>query len=155
MEHTLTDLLGSPFVLAQNEVLGKLWSNTAAEPSTILTILIVLMVLISAIIFASYRYQRWKRFKEFEEEMKSLDLEPEDEGTFAWMVKRYKMDEPVNIIYSPRLFDEMATNEMLRVLASQASMESKRDFIDTVYTIRTKTYHPDWLSITDKASYEE
>jgi len=101
-----------------------------------------------AIIYGTYRYQRWCKFKEFENEMKSLDLNPEQEGTLGDMVRRYQVGEPVQILYSPKLFDDMATAEMKRILGSQGSAEAKQKFIDAIYNIRTKTYHPDWATET-------
>ena len=64
------------------------------------------------------------------------------------MVKRYAMEEPVTILYSERLFDEMAADEIQRVIASPASAQAKEQFIDTIYKIRVRTYHPDWCKAT-------
>jgi hypothetical protein len=61
------------------------------------------------------------------------------------MVRRYKVGEPVQVLYSPKLFDDIATAEMRRILGSQGSTQAKESFINTIYEIRTKTYHPDWL----------
>ncbi len=138
--------LCSPLILAQNETLPNIWENVGADPATIATILSVLFGIIFLILLGTYRYQKWKKYKTFEEEMKALDLHPDEEGTFAWMVKRYSMDEPVNIIFSARLFDEMATNEIQNVLSSNAPLSAKSRFINTVYDIRMKTYHPDWVA---------
>lgn len=140
-------------VLAQtDQVLPNIWQNVSAEPGTLLTILGTLMAIVLAIIVGSYKYQRWKKYKIFEAEMKALDLDPQAEGTFAWMVKRYAMDEPVNVLYSARLFDEMASSEIFRVLSSSASAKTKSHFIDTVYGIRTRTYHPEWMNSDDGLS---
>ncbi|MBI1387487.1 MAG: hypothetical protein GC154_03460 [bacterium] len=124
---------------------AKFFTTSApTDPTTLLAFLAGIVTLIFLVIFGAYRFQKWKRYKEFETEMKSLDLGTQMEGTFAEMVRRYSMDEPVNILYSPRLFDEMASTEMVRVLGSAGSVKAKQEFIDTVYKIRIKTYHPDW-----------
>ena len=59
------------------------------------------------------------------------------------MVKRYQMKEPVKVLQSARVFDEMASDEIVRVLCSARSAASKESFIDTVYDIRNRTFHPD------------
>ena len=117
----------------------------SVEPQVFLYILGGLAVLVFVIVYGSYRYQRWKRFREFEDEMKSLDLNTEQEGTLGGMVKRYQIGEPVQILYSAKLFDDLATAEMKRILGSQGSAEAKERFINAIYSIRTKTYHPDWV----------
>ena len=87
--------------------------------------------------------------------MKTLDLAPEQETTLADMVKRYAMNEPVRILYSQRLFDDLACKEMQRILASAGSAEAKEQFIDALYEIRAKTYNSAWLTdsrlVTGKA----
>lgn len=120
-----------------------MWRTTTVDPVTLIYILLGIAILVSAVIAFIYFYQNRMRYKVFENEMKSLDLDTESEGTLAAMVKRYAMDEPVQILFSPRLFDEMATSEIVRVLASPGSAKAKQNFIDTVYTIRTKTYFPE------------
>ncbi len=139
-------------ILSQNETLPNIWKNAGADPATLMTILVVLMSIVSAVVFGVYRYHRWKNYKEFETEMKSLNLNPEQEGTFSWMVKRYSMEEPVNIIFSPRLFDEMAAREIQNILASSASSKTKSDFINLIYEIRVRTYHPDWTSAEEPST---
>lgn len=129
-------------------------TTTTIDPQTLLLFLGGLITIILLIVFAVYKFNKWKKYKVFEDEMRSLDLDPEQEGTFADMVRRYSMDEPVNIIYSPRLFDEMATQEMMRVLGSPGSSKAKREFIDTVYKIRVKTYNPDWDAKSAEAKAE-
>ena len=146
------DLIQKYAVLAQSQD-GKLpfqtWNPTETDPTTLLSVLGGIVTVIMLIVFGAYQFKKWKQFKTFEDEMRSLDLDPQQEGTFADMVKRYSMDEPVNILYSPRLFDEMASNEMLRVLGSQGSAKAKKEFIDTVYKIRVKTYNPDWEKVAE------
>jgi len=136
---------GLPVTIAQG--LGiEVFKSSDVDPTFLVYILGGIVTLILVTIYATYSYKKWKKFKEFESEMKSLDLAPEDEGTLADMVKRFSMDEPVNVLFSARLFDEMASSEIKRVLGSPASAKLKQDFIDKVYMIRTKTYHPDWLN---------
>ncbi len=132
-------------VLAQqeNEIFGNIWRNVGADPTVIMFVLGTLIAIVLAIVIGAYKYQKWKKFKQFEDEMKALELDAESEGTFAWMVRRYAMDQPVDILVSPRLFDEMAASEIQNVLASNASVQSKSRFIDIVYDIRNKTYSPD------------
>ena len=123
--------------------------TSALTMELFLEILVGFMMVVLAVSYGIIRYNRWKRYKEFATEMKALDLDPNTEGTLAGMVKRYSMDEPVNILFSARLFDEMATAEILRVLSSAGSQQSKQEFIDTVYNIRNRTYHPEWKDNVD------
>jgi len=137
-----------PLIVAQGEntLPFQAFKNAGASPEILLPILGGITLIILIVVIGVYRFQRWKKYKTFETEMKTLDLDPESEGTFAYMVKRYSMEEPVNILYSPRIFDEMASQEITRVLASNASIQSKCKFIDLVYSIRTRTYHPEWIT---------
>ncbi len=147
-DNMLSDLASIPRLFTQSTSpsgVPQFFDPSSIDPNVALSFLGLLTLFILSLVYLTYRYQRWKRYQEFLEEMKTLDLDPESEGTFAWMVKRYQLEEPVNILYSARTFDEMATSEMFRILASAGSMQSKQQFIDTVYTIRTKTYHPDWF----------
>ncbi|MFH1738101.1 MAG: hypothetical protein ABIH23_03775 [bacterium] len=123
----------------------KFMNPEQVNTDVLLYILSGIALLVFTIVYGSYRYNRWRRFKEFEDEMKSLDLNPEQEGTLGDMVRRYQVGEPVQILYSPKLFDDMATAEMKRILGSQGSAEAKEKFINAIYNIRTKTYHPDWI----------
>ncbi len=139
-----------PTLLAQSSDLPSLFKATEVDPTVMIQVLSGIVLLITGIIVLTYKYQRWKRYNEFVTEMKSLDLDPDSEGTLAGMVKRYSMDEPVNILFSARLFDEMAATEIIRVLGSPGSVQAKKEFIDTVYKIRTRTYHPDWLGVKEE-----
>lgn len=98
----------------------------------------------AALTYGSYCYQKWRRYNRFVTELKTLDLEPDQEGTFADIVKRYHMAEPVNILYSKRLYDEMAASEMVRVLSSPGTVSAKAAYIDSLYEIRDRTYANDW-----------
>ncbi len=117
-------------------------STKSFDPGTLLIILTSLAILVVSVIFLSYRYQRWKRYNVFVEEMKSLQLDPDSEGTLAFMVKSQAMDEPVKVLMSAQKFDDMAQKEMVRVLGSEGSIQAKEAFINSVYKIRNTTYRP-------------
>lgn len=136
----------NPVLAQESESFGGniFFRNAGIDPTYAIYFLVGMMIAILLIVYGTIRYSRWKKYKVFEDELKTLDLDPNSEGTLAGMVRRYAMDEPVQILCSVRLFDEMATSEMLRVLASPASLKLKQEFIDTVYSIRNKTYHPEW-----------
>lgn len=114
------------------------------DPTLLLAAVAGFAVLFCGLIYGTHLYNRWKRYKTFEDEMKALDLNGGDETALAGMVKRFEMEEPVNVLLSPRLFDEMAVREIQRVLASPGSPHSKQRFIDAIYRIRLRTYHPEW-----------
>jgi hypothetical protein len=142
--------------IAQTDQFGemKFFVSSNVDPGFVLRIIGVLLFFIILIIVVTLHYQKWKRYNDFVSEMKTLDLDPESEGTLAAMVKRYQMDEPVNILFSARLFDEMATTEIMRVLGSPAPASAKQQFIDQVYNIRLRTYHPEWTPSTEESSDE-
>jgi hypothetical protein len=121
------------------------FENKGTDPAVLVYILLGLAIIIFALIYSLHRYSKWKKFKVFEDEMKSLDLNPDDENAFTGMVKRFELEEPVNVLMSARLFDEMATKEIEKVLGSAGSKSAKERFIESIYRIRTKTYHSDWL----------
>ncbi len=151
----ITNRLNPILAQSENVLPGNLWKNQSfADPVYVVYFLIGMMLTIIAIVYLAIKYKKWKKFKVFEEELKTLDLDPDTEGTMAGMVKRYAMDEPVQVLCSARLFDEMATSEMLRVLGSPASIKLKEEFIDTVYSIRKRTYHPEWINNDNEADEE-
>ena len=120
---------------------GKFFANANnLDPQIVLAILGGGVVLLGLIMYFVYRYQRWKKFRNFVDEMQQLGLNPMQEGTFGDLVRRYKMNDPVQILYSLRMFDEMASREMNRVLSSPGSMNAKDEFITTLYEIRERTY---------------
>ncbi|RJP23055.1 MAG: hypothetical protein C4527_20945 [Candidatus Omnitrophota bacterium] len=121
----------------------QFFNPSTFDVSTLFILLATFLLVIGSLIYLSYCYNRYKKYMEFLEEMQTLDLNPEEEGAFAWMVKRYQMNEPVDILASLRAFDEMACQEIRRVLGSAGSIQSKSDFIDTVYQIRSRTYRPE------------
>lgn len=128
------------------ELKFNVFESKGTDPVVLVYILLGLAFIIFALVYSLHRYNKWKKFKVFEDEMKSLDLNPDDESAFTGMVKRFELEEPVNVLMSARLFDEMATKEIEKVLGSAGSKSAKEKFIEAVYRIRTKTYHSDWLN---------
>ncbi len=102
----------------------------------------ICVVLITFIIVAYKRYQRFKKEQELIEEMEVREFENQESSTITDLVKRYTVNEPVEILYSLRLFDELAEKEMTRVLGSSLSSDSKKKYVDLLYRIRQKTYFP-------------
>ena len=110
------------------------------DPALIFSILGGIVLILALGIYISYRYQKWRTHQVFMGEMRQLGLNPDQEGTFGDMVKHHKMKDPVEILYSLRMFDEMAGQEIERVLGSPGSMSAKQDFVDALYEIRQVTY---------------
>jgi hypothetical protein len=102
-------------------------------------VFVFLLLLVAFVV----QYNRWRKFNQFKNEVQTLDLDPSAQGTFSWMVKQYRMKEPITAVESCEIFDQMATDEIFRVLCSDGTLEAKEDFIDTVYDIRNQTFHPD------------
>lgn len=111
--------------------------------TTLVIVLGGLMTFAFLLIAVGVKYNRWRKFNRFLDAMQSLNLEPSSKGTFAWMVKRNRLKEPLGVLRSRQIFDEMATGEIFRVLCSAGTVEAKEGFIDTVYDIRNTTFHPD------------
>ncbi len=142
-----------PALLAwQDPQLNNLWKNTTIDPKLVVGPLIAMLALLIGTIYGVHRYNRWKSFKVFEDEMKSLDLEVEQEGTLVNIIKKYQTEEPVAVLYRPELFDEMATKEIVKVLGSAGSTQAKERFINLVYEVRRKTYQSSYYP---SASLEE
>ncbi|MFB3789334.1 MAG: hypothetical protein ACE15F_23490 [bacterium] len=142
---------GQPYRPGEGPVMPKFLTPTDIDPKVLLWLLGTLTVTIAVIVYVTYRYNRWVKYKEFESEMKALDLDTGSEGALAEMVRRHNLNEPVNILFSASMFDEMAAEEIRRILGSTASAQQKQERIDTLYNIRTKTYHPDWLILPRRA----
>ncbi len=117
--------------------------KTTGDPTLVFGILGGIAVFIVAVVFVSYRYKRWKKHQRFVAELSQLALEDKEGNTLIDLVKRYAMDEPVEVLYSLRVFDQLAEKEMCRVLGLQGSQEAKQQYIDLLYSIRQKTYFPD------------
>jgi hypothetical protein len=133
-----------PRLLVENSLSPNLFYNPKSyDPATLIYVLSSLSILVFIAFVVVYKYNRWKKYNNFLSEMKSLDLDPSSEGTFAWMVKRHQMNEPTEIIFSQKIFDEMAADEMKRVLSSPGTKSAKQQFIDTVYEIRNRTFGAD------------
>ena len=125
-----------------------IWLNTTGDPKLIFSVLGVLALVVVALLYASYRYKRWKKHQRFIEELNQLSLEENEGTTLIGLVKRYAMEEPVEVLYSLRVFDDLAEKEMCRILGLQGSQETKQQYIDLLYKIRQKTYFPDLMNGT-------
>lgn len=125
----------------QPEDLSILYKNTEVSMEAFLSLGIGCIVLIVAIVFIHKRYQRYIKERQFKEEMQTLEMEPNESDTLFNLVRRYALNEPVDILYSQRLFDELAVKEISRVLGSPLSKENKSKFVTLIYNIRQKTYN--------------
>ena len=122
----------------------KIFFNpTGGDSTELFYILITLVSLILLISFIVYRFRRFKLFQEFTQEMTLLEFNDDQESALTGIVKRYSLSEPVSVLFSIKLFDELATKEISRVLGSPGSANQKQQFINMVYEIRKKTYFQD------------
>ena len=122
--------------------MGKIawFSPGEIGPYFVFDVACTIALLVLLFVYLAYRYRRYSRYRDFEQEMRTLNLEPNEENTLSEMVKRYAVGEPVQVLYSRRLFDELAAKEMQRVLRSPAPATAKEQLIDVLYGIRSKTY---------------
>ncbi len=122
----------------------KIFFNpTGGDSTELLYFLVTLVSLILIISFIVYRFRRFKLFQEFTQEMTLLEFDDDQESALTDIVKRYALSEPVSVLFSIKLFDELATKEISRVLGSPGSAIQKQKFINLVYDIRKKTYFHD------------
>ena len=130
----------------------ELFKNQPLEWGPYLYIAISMAVLLVLIFIVYYFFQRYKKIEEFKQELQSLDLGEEGESTLVDMVKRYAMQEPLDILMSVKTFDQMAIQEIERVLASAGSSKAKQKFINLIYEIRLKAYYAE---LVDKSEANE
>lgn len=130
----------------------ELFRNQPLEWGPYLYIAITLAILLICISIIYYFFQRYKKIEEFKQELQSLGLGEEGESTLVDMVKRYAMQEPLDILMSVKTFDYMAIQEIERILASAGSSKAKQRFINLIYEIRLKTYYAD---LVDKSEANE
>lgn len=116
------------------------YKTTANQTELVLWILLGIVLLIMLIIFITYRYKRFKLFKQFSQEMEQLEFDNDEETTLTHLVKRHALKEPISVLFSIQLFDELAAIEISKVLGSSGSTAAKQNFINLIYEIRKKTY---------------
>ncbi|MBZ0255427.1 hypothetical protein K8I31_05165 [bacterium] len=128
----------------------ELFKNQPLEWGPYLYIAITMACLIICISIIYYFFQRYKKIEEFKQELQSLGLGEEGESTLVDMVKRYAMKEPLDILMSVKTFDQMAIQEIERILASAGSSKAKQRFVNLIYEIRLKTYYADLVDKSDE-----
>lgn len=128
----------------QSPLGGPMFSSSQQGADYVIYLLMGLACVVGLIVYASYRYKRYKKMQEFSDEMAQVGLSSEEESTLTNLVKQYAMQEPVQVLLSLRMFDEMACQEISRVLGSSGSTTAKDRFVQMIYDIRKKTYFPDW-----------
>ncbi len=119
------------------------FSSTSTDATTLVYILVGIGFIVLVACISVYRYRRFKLFQEFSQELTLLELDEVEGNALTNIVKRYSLKEPVSVLFSLRLFDELATKEISRVLGSAGSAAQKQQFINLVYEIRKKTYYPE------------
>lgn len=130
----------------------ELYRTTPIESIFLLQCLVGVTLIICLALYLSYRYKWFVKFKRLKEEMESLELNPVEENILNGMIKRYRLNEPVDLLMSLPLFDELAEKEMRRVLKTPGSSTAKQSYIELVYEIRQRTFFPDWSHQQDMTS---
>ncbi len=123
------------------EEFNNLYKNSDVSMEAFLSLSVGCIALIVLIVFLHKRYLRYVKEREFLEEIQTLEMEQSESDTLFSLVRRYALNEPVDILYSQRLFDELAVKEISRVLGSPLSKENKTKFVNMIYNIRQKTYN--------------
>lgn len=121
------------------------WMTPTGDPQLIVTVLMTIAAIVVALVIGAHYYRRWRKHRRFTDELNQFALEEDEGSTLVGLVKRYATDEPVEILYSLRAFDELAEKEMKRILGVQGSQEAKQRYIELLYTIRQKTYFADLI----------
>ncbi|MBI1386933.1 MAG: hypothetical protein GC154_00610 [bacterium] len=136
--------------------LQPMWKTQDVSGEAIVTVLLIAVCLIGLIIFVHRRYVRYKKERQFIDELETMEMGQTESDTLFNLVRRYALNEPVDILYSVRLFDELAVKEIERVLASPLSSDSKSKFVNLIYSIRQKTYFQELAqSVHDNNSSED
>lgn len=120
--------------------------RSSSLPLTTMFIVLAVFLLIGFLIAALYYlHERQKKEHDLQVEMKQLELHKDEKNALYEIVKRNAISEPIEVLYSLPLFDELAQKEIARVLSSPLSSESKSHYVNLLYEIRRKTYfsHPD------------
>ncbi len=118
----------------------KVWNPSEVSPVFLLVILF--STALAFILFPVFlrQYRHYLQTMRFREEMDAMDLRREDSNILWELVQRYALNEPVKILYSLPLFDELAQKEMVRVLSHPCSSHAKMHYIDHLYGLRQKMY---------------
>ncbi|MDP8246495.1 MAG: hypothetical protein P9L94_20615 [Candidatus Hinthialibacter antarcticus] len=128
----------------------EFFNNTPVVWGPYLYIAITVLILLVIISVIYYFFKRFKKLEEFKNELQSLGLGEEGESTLVDMVKRYAMQEPLDILMSVKTFDQMAIQEIERILASAGSSKAKQKFINLIYEIRLKTYYAELIDANEE-----
>ena len=122
----------------------EFFRTSSVSSQVLLQCLVGVALFIGFAIYLSYQYQWFKKVRRFREEMELLELNPAEENLLTKMIHRYRLNEPVDMLLSLRLFDELATKEMHRVLESPGSSAAKQGYIEMVYEIRQRTFFQEY-----------
>jgi len=121
-----------------------LYRTSSLEPDIILQCLVGVIFIIGLALILNYKYKWFLKIRRLKEEMDYLELNPVEENVLTGMIRRYRLNEPVDLLLSLPLFDELAEKEMRRVLKTPGSSTAKQNYIELVYEIRQRTFFPDW-----------
>lgn len=131
------------------------FNSTSSDATSLVYFLVGLLALTALVSIAVYRYRRFKTYQEFTQELSLLQFDESEETALTNIVKRHSLKEPVTVLFSLKLFDELATKEISRVLGSPGSIAQKQKFVNLVYEIRKKTYFQDFVSKPDERKKPE
>lgn len=118
----------------------KLWNPSELSPFFIVFSIVLSSILIGLFPYFLRRYTLRMNELRFREQIGNLELEREDSNILWDLVHRYTLNEPVQILHSLPLFDELAQKEMVRVLSHPSSSRAKMQYIDHLYGLRQKMY---------------
>jgi len=107
--------------------MDTIFSMKVWNPSEVSPVFLVLFLFTTGLAFVLFpyflrQYRHYLQAIRFREEMDAMDLKREDSNILRELVQRYALNEPVKILYSLPLFDELAQKEMVRVLAIPARL---------------------------------
>lgn len=131
------------------------FSNTTVDTHIYVIVFIIVGLIVLTATVGVHYYKRFKKMRQFKEELEQLDLGETGENTFVDLIKRYALNEPVDVLMSVKLFDDMAMQEINRILGSSGSMTSKQQFVNMIYDIRQKTYFPEYSESDDEIEDKE
>lgn len=111
------------------------------QSTGLLFVFIVIMVSIMLFLtFMFYRYRLMKLYEKFAKEMLHFNFNQDQALLLTSITKRNSVRDPLSVLFSLKLFDELASKEISKILSSQVSSIQKQQFINHIYEIRKKTF---------------
>lgn len=119
---------------------NHLWNPSCTTPIAFFLIAVLSVALLILLPSLIRQYNRFLRAQQFRKMIEPMALERKDTNILWELVQRYALNEPMLIVYSLPLFDDLVQKEMVRVLGHPCPSMAKMQYIDFLYGLRQKMY---------------